>query len=89
MTEQQRGKGEREADKDLDSTGKDSFPASDPPSHSAVTGVGRKDDGAGQTDDNDRPAPHERDDDSRPTGLPTSDRHAQETAHHWEDQKTS
>jgi hypothetical protein len=27
---------------------------------------------------------HQRDIDARPTGLPTSDRHATETAHHWE-----
>jgi hypothetical protein len=52
---------------------KDSFPASDPPSNSGITGTG---------------APHrssrDRAIDERPTGTPNSDRHATETAHQWE-----
>jgi hypothetical protein len=35
----------------------------------------------------DRVPSHMRDDDSRPTGLPTSDRHAMETVHSWEDEE--
>jgi hypothetical protein len=56
----------------------DSFPASDPPSQSGITGprVAPR-----------RRAPHRRDDDSRPKGGPTDDRHAAETAYQWEDQK--
>jgi hypothetical protein len=52
---------------------KDSFPASDPPANSGITGPG---------------APHrpsrDRSIDERPTGTPNSDRHATETAHQWE-----
>jgi hypothetical protein len=51
----------------LDQTSADSFPASDPPAHSGVTGLGKP-----------APGPH-RDDDERPTGTPTSNRHEQET----------
>lgn len=54
----------------------DSFPASDPPANSGITGVGRPD----------RPS-HERSIQERPTGTPTSDRHATETAHQWEDEE--
>jgi hypothetical protein len=36
---------------------------------------------------NDRVPSHMRDDDSRPTGLPNSDRHAMETVHSWEDEE--
>ncbi len=54
---------------------KDTFPASDPPASSGTTGVGRPD----------KPS-HERNIEERPTGTPTSDRHATETAHHWEDE---
>ncbi len=48
----------------------DSFPASDPPANSGITGP-------------ETPS-HERGVDAIPTGLPTSDRHATETAHQWE-----
>ena len=58
---------------DRDKALKDSFPASDPPANSGITGAGKPD-----------KAPDERDMDERPTGLPTSDRHATETAHKWE-----
>ncbi len=42
--------------------------------------------GKQQLTDNESPGQpsHERDIDARPTGLPTSDRHAVETAHQWE-----
>ena len=61
---------ERARDKTLD----DSFPASDPPTSSGMTGVRRPE----------KPS-HQRHKEERPTGTPTSDRHATETAHHWED----
>lgn len=58
-----------------DQTNKDSFPASDPPSHSGITGLGRP-----------GKASHKRPDDAIPTGTPTSDRHATETAHQRENE---
>ena len=51
----------------------DSFPASDPPASSGIAGPG----------ESDKPA-HQRDTADKPTGTPTSDRHAAETAHHDE-----
>jgi hypothetical protein len=56
-----------------DDTLKDSFPASDPPAQSGITG----------SEPPDKPA-EDRSEEERPTGLPTSDRHATETAHQWE-----
>ena len=53
----------------------DSFPASDPPANSGITGPR-----ATQP----RQAPHKRDDDTRPKGTPNHDRHATETAYQWE-----
>jgi hypothetical protein len=52
-----------------------SFPASDPPANTGVTGPR-----ATQP----RQAPHRRDDDSRPKGTPNHDRHLVETAYQWE-----
>jgi hypothetical protein len=63
---------ERKQDKTLE----DSFPASDPPARSGITGA----------EGPDKPS-HKRTIDERPTGTPTSDRHATETAHHWEDEQ--
>jgi hypothetical protein len=64
------------ADRDQDQTVADSFPASDPPAHTGITGpVGK-----GVRSDEQRP-PRRRNDDERPTGTPTSGRHATETAH--------
>ena len=60
---------ERNRDKALE----DSFPASDPPASSGTTG----------TEKPNKP-PHNRNIDEQPTGTPTSDRHATETAHQWE-----
>jgi hypothetical protein len=60
-------------DRDRDKTLDDSFPASDPPANSGITGAGTPY----------RPS-HARGIDERPTGTPTSDRHATETAHQWE-----
>ncbi len=59
---------DRKTNEHLDQTSADSFPASDPPAHSGVTGPGKP-----------APGPH-RDDHERPTGTPTSHRHEQETA---------
>jgi hypothetical protein len=64
----------------------DSFPASDPPAHSGITGVRRHHEHSAQPDRSERPASHKRDPGERPTGLPTWDRHATETAHSWEDE---
>nr|WP_294512528.1 hypothetical protein [uncultured Rhodopila sp.] len=64
------------SERDHDRTLKDSFPASDPPANSGVTG----------TEPPARP-PHERAIEERPTGMPTSDRHAAETAHQREHQE--
>jgi hypothetical protein len=63
---------EREHDKTL----KDSFPASDPPANSGITGAEKPD-----------TPTHERPIEERPTGTPNSDRHATETAHHREHEK--
>jgi hypothetical protein len=52
----------------------DTFPASDPPANSGVTGA---EPAAGSSAEGDTAA--------KPTGTPTSDRHAAETAHHAED----
>jgi hypothetical protein len=59
---------DRKTNEHLDQTSADSFPASDPPAHSGVTGPGKP-----------APGPH-RGDEERPTGTPTSNRHAQETS---------
>ncbi len=56
-----------------DDTLKETFPASDPPANSGITGA--------EVDD--KPA-HDRGIEEIPTGTPTSDRHATETAHHDE-----
>jgi hypothetical protein len=60
---------DRERDNSLDG----SSPASDRPANAGSTGTGAPN----------RPS-HERGIDERPTGTPTSDRHATETAHQWE-----
>jgi hypothetical protein len=76
--EQTRSKDER-----LDETSADSFPASDPPSHSGITGTGQP----GERPARRQQPSRQRGDHARPTGLPTSDRHATETAHQWEDEE--
>jgi len=65
----------------VDETVEDSFPASDPPSYSGVTGAGQP-----GSRPHHPPASSHRGDESRPTGTPTSERHATETAHQWEDE---
>jgi hypothetical protein len=76
-------------DQRLDQIGSDSFPASDPPSHSGITGVRNHHGHATHAGRGQRKASHRRNDTERPTGLPNSDRHAMETAHSWEDEDQS
>ncbi len=64
---------EAHSDQKQDKALADSFPASDPPANSGITGA----------ETPDKPSRH-RNIDERPTGTPTSDRHATETAHQWE-----
>jgi hypothetical protein len=72
----------RTRDECVDTASADSFPASDPPSHSGITGPGEPRPARRKP-----PASHSRGDESRPTGTPTSERHATETAHQWEDEE--
>ncbi len=60
---------------DHDKTPQDHVPASDPPDASSATGAERPNKPSDQ-----------RSVEEIPTGLPNSDRHATETAHHWEDE---
>ena len=82
----------------VDDTVEDSFPASDPPSHANVTGsnvtgvqhetpLPGKDHGPGEDSPGRRSPSHARGDDARPSGLPSRERHATETAEGWEDGK--
>ncbi len=64
------------SDRKVDKTLEDTFPASDPPAHSGITG-----------DDHAPKQPDKRNTDESPTGTPTSDRHATETAHHSENEQ--
>ncbi len=92
IAEHKRHKQERR----VDDTVEDSFPASDPPSHANVTGSNvtgvrhertpRGDEpGHGDTRNGRRSPSHARGQDARPSGQPTQDRHATDTAHDWED----
>jgi hypothetical protein len=66
-------KGATMSDRTRDKALEDSFPASDPPATSGVTGSERPD----------KPS-HVRTIEEKPTGTPTADRHGTETVHHWE-----
>ena len=59
----------------VDRAAKDSFPASDAPANSGIVGPLMPE-----------PAADERDEESRPKGTPTDDRHAAETAYQREDE---
>ena len=72
-----------------DQASADSFPASDPPAHSGITGVGGPDERDGTKQAEKQKPSEERSQDERPTGHPTSDRHAHETAHVGETEKTT
>lgn len=61
------------SDQDQDKALEDTFPASDPPANSGITGA----------ETPNKPS-DQRNEDEIPTGRPTSDRHATETADHWE-----
>jgi hypothetical protein len=63
------------SDERYDKTVADTFPASDPPANSGITGP---DDNAGRAPQK----PFKSGDEDRPTGRPTSDRHDTEVAHH-------
>jgi hypothetical protein len=59
----------------------DSFPASDPPANSGLVGPRS---GHAQPQ---RIPPQQRDDEDRPKGTPSDERHATETAHVWENEE--
>ena len=61
------------SDRDHDKTLEDTFPASDAPANSGITGA----------ESPSKPS-QRRGDDARPTARPTADRHAAETAYHSE-----
>jgi hypothetical protein len=63
-------------DRRHDAAVEDSFPASDPPANSGVVGPRGPHAHSGE-----RAPSHQRDDEYRPKGTPTHDRHATETAH--------
>lgn len=88
MTRLRKRQHEQAGEGRLDETVEDSFPASDPPAHSGITGVRRRRSSTRESENagSDRAPSHERGHDARPTGSPTWDRHAQETAHAWEDE---
>ena len=73
----------RTSEERLDDTIADSFPASDPASHSGVTGAGHP----GGKSRRQPPPSSKRGSEARPSGTPNSDRHATETAHQWEDEE--
>lgn len=62
----------------VDRASEDSFPASDPPSYSGITGPGEPN----------KTPPAAKPDEAKPTGRPTSERHKTETAQQDEDQET-
>jgi len=73
----------------LDEIVNDSFPASDPPSHTGITGIVGRHPSDRPDQKSGRPPSHQRGHDARPTGYPTWERHAAETAHCWEDEEIS
>lgn len=65
------------SERGYDKTVADSFPASDPPANSGITGAEPAKRGTGEKAERKRSP--EQDTAARPTGTPTSDRHATET----------
>jgi hypothetical protein len=65
-------------DRAQDKALEDTFPASDPPANSGITGA-----------ETSRPPPQQRKGGDSPTGRPTSDRHEAETAYHSEQDQTT
>jgi hypothetical protein len=76
----QRGMGKDEPGSQVDRASADSFPASDPPARTGVTG-------AGEPAKKPLPPLQGGDADAQPTGTPTSDRNDTETAHQRQDQE--
>ena len=72
MSEQKPSQTEHEQDKTLE----DTFPASDAPANSGITGAEPPETTSTDANTNDIP-----------TGTPTSDRHGAETSHHGEEEK--
>ena len=64
-----------QSDRERDNALEDTFPASDAPASSGITGAGKS---------SEKPASGAVTEE--PTGTPTSDRHSTETAHHDEDE---
>ena len=78
----------RQTDERHDRTVEDSFPASDPPASTGITGPRAKDPGRVRRGAKMRPTPPGlRGEDTRPKGTPTDARHATETAYQWEDEE--
>jgi hypothetical protein len=89
---------DRQADKpqrtQLDDTVEQSFPASDPPAHSGVTGPGkpRRQTGSGRSEEDSQQNPattSKSGNEARPAGSPTPDRHRTETSHGGEQDETT
>jgi len=70
----------KKANETIDRAGRDSFPASDPPSASGIVGPGVPSEKA-------RPATDEREEHAERKGRPDHDRHRQ-TAYRWEHEKS-
>ena len=78
-----RNKHHEAVDRRHDATVEDSFPARDPPANSGIVGPRVGDAPATATS-----PPHKRGDEARPKGTHTHERHAAETAHSRESQRS-
>jgi hypothetical protein len=78
----------RRTDEKHDQATQDSFPASDPPASTGITGPRVDDPQRAKSGSKDDPAePASRSEDARPKGSPTTERHATETAYQPENAK--